>query len=106
MVALSLMCVSKKRSPLNERMDEMTRESVSIMIEVISLLAALAAVWVARSSLSQAQRVADRDQRDWRQRKWFDLYFKADEAYDALDRFQVLYPGSSSPGWGTPEWER
>ena len=29
---------------------------------------------------------------DWKQRKWFDLYFKADEAYDALERFQVLYP--------------
>jgi hypothetical protein len=82
-------------------MDEMTRESVTLMIEAVSLFVALAAVWIARSSLSQAQRVADRDQRDWRQRKWFDLYFKADEAYDALDRFQTLYSS-----WNPEELER
>ena len=66
----------------------------------------MAATLIAKSSLSQAKRVADRDQEDWKQRKWFDVYFKADEAYDALDRFQVLYPSPSSPGWKTPEWER
>jgi len=81
-------------------------ESVSLAIAIASLLASAAATLIARSSLSQAKQVADRDQKDWKQRKWFDLYFKADEAYDALDRFQVLYPSTSSPGWNTPEWER
>jgi len=80
----------------------MTQESVSLTVGVISLLVAVAATWIARSSLSQAERVADRDQKDWKQRKWFDLYFKADEAYDDLDRFQIL-----SPSWNAQqlEWE-
>jgi hypothetical protein len=81
-------------------------ETVSLAIAIASLLASVAAVLIAKSSLSQAKQVADRDQKDWRQRKWFDLYFKADEAYDALDRFQALYPSTSSPGWNTAEMQR
>jgi hypothetical protein len=80
--------------------------SVPLAIAIASLLASVAAASIAKSSLSQAKRVADRDHKDWKQRKWFELYFKADEAYDALDRFQVLYPNTSSPGWSTAEWER
>ena len=83
-----------------------TADSISLAVSIASLLAAVAATWIAQSSLSQAKRVADRDQKDWKQRKWFDLYFKADEAYDALERFQALYPSTSSPGWGTPDWQR
>jgi hypothetical protein len=81
-------------------------ESVSLAIAIASLLASAAATLIAKSSLSQAKQVADRDHKDWKQRKWFDLYFKADEAYDALDRFQALYPSPSSPGWDMPEWQR
>lgn len=81
-------------------------ESASLAIAIASLLASAAATLIARSSLSQAKHVADRDQKDWKQRKWFDLYFKADEAYDALDRFQVMYPSPSAPGWDTPEWQQ
>jgi hypothetical protein len=80
--------------------------SVSLTIAITSLLVSAAATLIARSSLSQAKQVADRDQKDWKQRKWFDLYFKADEAYDALDRFQALYPSTSSPGWNTAEMQR
>lgn len=81
-------------------------EPVSLAIAIAALLASAAATLIARSSLSQAKQVADRDQKDWKQRKWFDLYFKADEAYDALDRFQALYPSTSSPGWNTAEMQR
>ncbi len=84
----------------------MTYESVTLAVTIASLAVSVVAVLVAKSSLSQAKQVADRDQKDWKQRKWFDVYFKADEAYDALDRFQVLYPSPSSAGWNTPEWER
>jgi hypothetical protein len=38
---------------------------------------------------------------DWKQRKWFDLYFKADEAYNALDRYRVAYGGQ--PFVATPQ---
>jgi hypothetical protein len=79
--------------------------TVSLIVAIASLLASVAATLICEE-FSQAKRVADRDHEDWKQRKWFDVYFKADEAYEALDRFQVLYPTASSPGWDTPEWER
>jgi hypothetical protein len=66
-------------------------ESVSAWAAIASVLVSAAAACVAWSSLSQAKRVADRDRRDWKQRKWFDLYFKANEAYDFLDRFQTQH---------------
>ena len=77
-----------------------------LAIAIASLLASIAAVLIARNGLSQAKQVADRDQKDWRQRKWFDLYFKSDEAYDALDKFQTLYPSTSSQDWDTNERRR
>jgi hypothetical protein len=81
-------------------------ETVSLAISIASLLVSVAAALIASSSLSQAKHVAARDQRDWNQRKWFDLYFKADEAHDALDRFQALYPSTSAPGWNSVEMQR
>jgi hypothetical protein len=80
-------------------------ESIALAIAVASLLVSAAAVWIARSALFHAKQIADRDRKDWVQRKWFDLYFKADEAYDALDRFQALYPSPSSPDWNTEKMQ-
>jgi hypothetical protein len=83
-----------------------TYQSVALASAIVSLLVGVAAVLVAKSSLSQAMRVADRELKDWKQRKWFDLYFKADEAYDMLERFQVLYPDPSDllTDEGKEEW--
>jgi hypothetical protein len=72
-----------------------------LVVAVASLVLSAVATLVAKSSLSQAKQVADRDQRDWRQRKWADMYLKADETYDALDRFHVL-----SDSWDPEERER
>ncbi len=83
-----------------------SHEFISLLVATASLFASVAAVLIAKSSLSQAKQVAARDQEDWKQRKWFDLYCEADEAYDALDRFQVLYPNPQSPGWDTAEMQR
>ena len=63
----------------------------SLAVATAALFVAVAANQIAKSSLSLAKQVADRDQRDWRQRKWFDLYFKTNQAYDSLERFQALY---------------
>src|SRR5215469_5500814 len=79
-------------------------ESVSVGLAAASLVVSIAAAWIARSSLSQAKQVADRDRRDWKQRKWFDLYLKANEAYDALDRLQTLY--AEGVATGTEEFGR
>ncbi|MHB1794502.1 MAG: hypothetical protein ACYCPO_06005 [Acidobacteriaceae bacterium] len=97
---------------------------VSLAVSLASLLLSVAALYVAWSSLSQAKQVADRAQRDawsslsqakqvaerahteWRQRTWYDLYFKADEAYDALDHFLTQYPNAPLPGKVTDERSR
>lgn len=76
-------------------------DSISLTVSIASLVLALAGVLIAYSSLSQAKRVAERDQREWKQRKWVDMYLKANETYDALDRFHVL-----SSSWGAGDWER
>jgi hypothetical protein len=56
-----------------------------------------------RGSLSQAKQVAESEQRDWKQRKWFDLYFKASEVCDSFEHFQAIYDSSSL---GTEEFVR
>ena len=68
---------------------------VSLLIPLVALLVSIAATWVAWSSLSQAKQVADRDGRDWKQRTWFDLYFKACDFYDALEHFQSQHDSTS-----------
>lgn len=78
-----------------------TYEYVSLLVGTAALFLSAAATLIARSSLSQAKQVADRDQRDWKQRKWVDVYLKANEVYDLLDRFRVL-----SASWNTEERER
>jgi hypothetical protein len=58
-------------------------------VAIASLIVAAASFVIARKTLKDAEE-------DWRQRKWFDLYLKADEAYNALDRYQTIYKGSSA----------
>jgi hypothetical protein len=77
--------------------------AVSLIVAAASLIVSLIAAAVAKQSLDQSKRVADRDSTDWRQRKWFDLYFEAEKAYDALDQFQAEYcdgaPTRHDEGW-------
>jgi len=73
----------------------MNYESVSLFVAVASFLTSVAAVWIGKSSLSQAKQVAERDRKDWQQRKWFDLYFQASETYHSLEHFQTLYDTGS-----------
>jgi hypothetical protein len=74
----------------------------SLAISNASLVSAIASVFIAKSSLTQAKLAVEQGslavehaRMHWAQRKWFDLYFKADQAYNALDRSQVLYQGSN-----------
>ncbi|MHB1865785.1 MAG: hypothetical protein ACYCPS_06565 [Candidatus Saccharimonadales bacterium] len=76
---------------------------VSLVVPLASLLLSVAAVYVAWNSLSQAKQVAEQAHREWKQRRWYDLYFKADEAYDALDHFLTQYPNAALPGEVTNE---
>jgi hypothetical protein len=84
----------------------------SFWVSMASFLISVAATWIAKSSLKraevsirQAEQVAARDQRDWKQRKWFDLYLKANELYDALEFFQTKYVNIFAQSWVSGEWK-
>jgi hypothetical protein len=69
----------------------MNYESVSLWVAVASLALSIAACLIAWSSLRQAMQAAEADRKDWKQRKWFDLYFAASGVHTDLDRFQAKY---------------
>jgi hypothetical protein len=56
-----------------------------------SLTEAKTARDLAAESLRQAKDVADRELADWRQSKWFELYFRASEMCDTLEHFQKMH---------------
>lgn len=64
---------------------------VGTAVALASLGLSVVALWVARSSLLLAEQVAEQEQKDWKQRKWSDLYLQASEFYDHLERYQTLY---------------
>jgi hypothetical protein len=76
---------------------------VFFVVSAASLLVSIASFFVSRSSLKQAEHVADEARKDWKQRKWFDLYFMASEVYHSLDRFQNQYAAMSTTLWGIPD---
>ncbi len=63
-------------------------ESAALVVAVASLVVAGAALWFAGRSLGLAKM-------DWRQRKWFELYFNASEFCDALEHFQTQHDSTS-----------
>jgi hypothetical protein len=81
-----------------------TYDIVTLILAMASLAVAFAATFIARNSLSQTADAAGQARKDWKQRKWFDLYLKANEAYDFFDYFQIKYPSTSSIGWQTEAW--
>jgi hypothetical protein len=68
-------------------------------VSFASLLVSSAAVLIARNTLSQAKKVAERERRDWAQRKWFDLYFQMNDTYDFLDEFRTNRRGMPPSSW-------
>ncbi len=67
---------------------------VSLFVSVVATRIAKSSLVIADSSLTQAKEVADRELRDWRQTKWFDLYFAISEFRDSLEHFQTQYDAS------------
>jgi hypothetical protein len=75
----------------------------SLVISGASLVTAIASTFIAKGCLTEAelarkqgQQTADRAHADWAQQKWFDLYFKVDQAYNALERFQTANHGCNT----------
>jgi hypothetical protein len=83
-----------------------TYDVVYLGIAVASLVTSAAAALIAKSSLSQAKRVAERDRKEWKQRTWFDLYFKGCEFCDFWEHFQARYATGSADIWKTPGIEK
>jgi len=81
----------------------------SLFVAVASLLAGIAAAWIAKATLTEARQVAERERRDWAQRKWFDLYFAFSEACDVYEGFQIKVGDKRPSDWETDErreWNR
>jgi hypothetical protein len=75
----------------------------SLWVSIASLVIAIAATFIAWASLAesklmteQGKQTAARAHADWAQQKWFDLYFKADQAFNALEHFQTENQGCNT----------
>src|ERR1700682_5897966 len=64
---------------------------VGTVVAIASLAGSLVALAIAKSTLILAKQVAEHEQRDWMQRKWFDLFAAGENFRTLLERFQVKY---------------
>jgi len=64
---------------------------VATIVSIVSVNLSKASVRIAQRSLDFAKEVAAREQRDWAQRKWFDLYLEAEKFTNSLEHLQTLY---------------
>ena len=72
------------------------------MCRIVSFLGsldwvAICALGVAIWSLYVGRKTLDNAEESWNQQKWFDLYAKADEAYDLFDWYCTVYSNSPQP---------
>ena len=74
----------------------------SLVVALASLAVAVVATRIAKSSLTCTRQIADRDERIWAQRQWFDLLLKAEHARNLWERIQSVYEGPLR----TSEFER
>ena len=79
--------------------DGFSYDALSMWVSVASLAVAVLAFWIGVRSLRIADKSLTQAVKDWRQSKWFDLYFAGNEAYDFLDEFQAKHCGKSPDSW-------
>jgi hypothetical protein len=84
----------------------LTVAGASLVVSIIATLFAKGSLNRANDSLRQAEKIASREEQDWRQRKWFDLYLKANEAYNALEKFQIQYGIGSLQSPDDGQWKQ
>ena len=75
-----------------------TSLGVAVIVSAVSLYLSRASVRLAENSLRLTRDLAERDLRDWTQRKWFDLYDTAEIFRTLLEKFQVKYEELSPQG--------
>ena len=62
---------------------------ITLCVSIASLIAAIVSAVIAKGARNDAESIADRAHDEWAQQKWFDLYFKINSAYDAMDKLQA-----------------
>jgi hypothetical protein len=65
------------------------------LLPALALLVSWWTLKLTRDSFFLTKKAVDHQRMGWAQQKWFDLYFKADQAYNALERYQTVYQGSN-----------
>jgi len=78
---------------------------LSVVLALAALIIAYCTLKVTLDSLKITKQSVERARLDWARQKWFDLYFKADQAYNALEEYQALYQGCN-PAICSPEQEK
>ena len=66
--------------------------SLSDWVAVTNLVVAVVALVVSGVAMYIALRTMNDAEEDWKQRKWYDLYFAAAQPYNLLDQFRKVYP--------------
>jgi hypothetical protein len=61
----------------------------SLLVAIVSFIASLVSAVIANGARKDAERIAESAHDEWAQQKWFDLYFSANSAYDAMDKLQA-----------------
>jgi hypothetical protein len=61
----------------------------SLFVAIASFIASLVSAAIAKGARKDAESIAERAHDEWAQQKWFDLYFSANSAYDALEKLQA-----------------
>jgi len=61
----------------------------SLLVAIVSFIASLVSAAIANGARKNAERIAEIAHDEWAQQKWFDLYFSANSAYDAMEKLQA-----------------
>jgi hypothetical protein len=69
--------------------------SISDWVGIANLLVASIAMYLGWLAVKLARQTLKETKDDWKQRKWVELYLKADDAYDALDMYQTQYENAA-----------
>jgi hypothetical protein len=65
----------------------------ALLLPALALLISWWTLKLTRDSLEITKQAVEQARLSWAQQKWFDLYFKADQAYNALEHYQTAYQG-------------
>jgi hypothetical protein len=70
-------------------------DAMGALLPILAFFVAWWTLKVNRESREFTYRALQHANMDWVQGKWFDLYFKADQACNALERYQTVYQHSN-----------